>query len=313
MDEGERGSEPGEARRTLMMNTHILCHEFEYFEPKTVEEAAYLMATCSDQARVIAGGTDLLVQMKTGKVFPESLINISRIPALRYLIAERGLRLGALTTFRDLERSATVRERYTALYEAARSISSVQIKNMGTVGGNLCHASPAADSAPPLIALGGTVRAVGKSEERSLPLETFFVGPGKTALDRREILAEVELPELPAQTGSAFLKMVRVSADLAKVSVAAAIVRDDDICSYCRIVLGAVAKTPLRAKRAEAALMGKRFSSDLLKKASEEASEEIDPIDDVRSTAWYRREVSKVLVRDAVNLAWSRAGERKSP
>src|SRR4030043_526955 len=148
-----------------MTNTHILVQEFEYLEPKTIEEAAQSLAKHGKKAKVIAGGTDLLVKMKMGEVHPEVLINLSRIPALRYLIEEKGFRLGALTTFRDLEKSRTIKGKYTALFEAARSVSSVQIKTMGTVGGNLCHGSPAADSAPPLIAFGAKVKLTGPSGE----------------------------------------------------------------------------------------------------------------------------------------------------
>ena len=290
-----------------MINTHILTQEFEYFEPRTIDEAVKYLTDYGEKAKVIAGGTDLLVQMKMGKAYPQHLIHISRIPSLRYLIEEKGLRIGALTPFRDLERSQVIKEKYTALFEAARSVSSVQIKTMGTIGGNLCHASPAADSAPPLIVLGGKVKLVGGAQERVLPLEEFFIGPGETALSPKELMTEIELPEISSKTGSAFLKMGRVSADLSKVSVAVAILRDGDVCKDCRIALGAVAKTPLRAKKAEEMLKGEKVKEALVEKASLQASQEIQPITDLRSTAWYRKEVAKVLVRDAINLAWERA------
>ena len=291
------------------MNTHILSQEFEYVEPRTIEEASLLISRYGEKARLIAGGTDLLVQMKTGKVNPEVLISISRIPALRYLIEEKGLRIGALTCFRDLERSAKIKRQYTALFEAARSVSCMQIKNMGTIGGNLCNGSPAADSAPPLIAFGGRAKWMEREQMKGLPLEDFFIGPGKTVLSPGAVLAEVEVPEMPEGCGSAFLKMGRVSADLAKVSVAAAVVREGKACSHCKIVFGAVGKTPLRTRQAEAILVGKEVREDILEKAAERASEEIEPIDDIRSTAWYRRQVSRVLARDAILLAWRRTTE----
>ncbi len=290
-----------------MINTHILSQEFEYFEPKTIDEAAKYLAKYGTKTRVMAGGTDLLVKMKMGEVHPEVLINISRIPALRYLIDEKGFRLGALTTFRDLEESRAIKEKYTALFEAARSISSVQIKTMGTVGGNLCHGSPAADSAPPLIVLGGKVKLVENGSERILPVEDLFVGPGKTVLSPKELLVEIQIPESAVRIGSAFLKMGRVAADLSKVSVAVAMVREGDVCKDCRIALGAVAKIPLRTKESEAILKGKRVTEVLIERASQEVSEEIRPITDPRSTAWYRKEVAKVMVRDAIKLAGERA------
>jgi carbon-monoxide dehydrogenase medium subunit len=291
-----------------MINTHILPDGFEYFEPRTVEEALHTLATCGKGAKIIAGGTDLLVEMKMGKVQPGCLVNIFRIPALRYLIEERGLRIGTLTSFREIERSPKIRREYTALYEAAHSVTSVQIKHMGTIGGNLCHASPAADSAPPFIALGGKARLVLGDKARVLPLEDFFVGPGKTVLFPHELFVEVQLPEVPHGTGSSFLKLGRVSADLAKASVAVMVIRERDICKECRIVMGAVADKPMRATGTEKILIGEKWSRPLREKAGEKVSEEIRPIDDVRSTLWYRKEVSKVLLRDALELAWERAG-----
>jgi CO/xanthine dehydrogenase FAD-binding subunit len=291
-----------------MINTHILAQEFDYLEPKTIEEAVQSLAKHGKKAKVIAGGTDLLVKMKMGEVHPEVLINISRIPALRYLIEDKGIRMGALTPFRELEKSQVIKEKHTALFEAARSVSSVQIKTMGTVGGNLCHASPAADSAPPLIVLGGKVKLVERGRERILPVEEFFVGPGETVLSPKELLVEIQIPESSSKTGSAFLKMKRVSADLAKVSVAVAVVREGDVCKDCRIALGAVAKVPLRTKRGEELLKGKKVTENLIAKVSNQIAQEIQPITDLRSTAWYRKEVTKVMVRDAIKLAWERAG-----
>lgn len=290
-----------------MVNTHILSHPFEYVEPKTIEEAIQYLATYGEKAKVIAGGTDLIVQMKMDKVHPAYLINIAKLPALRYLIEENGLRISALTPFREVEKSKIIKKRYVALHEAAQSVSSVQIKNMGTIGGNLCNASPAADSAPPLIAFGAKVKLAEGNRERVLTLEEFFIGPGKTVLSSKELLIEIQVPELTSQTGSAFLKMIRVSADLAKISAAVVVTREKDLCRDCKIVLGSVAEVPLRTKEAEKILIGKKFKEDLVQKASFSVSDEIKPINDMRSTAWYRREVSKVLVRDAINLAWERA------
>ena len=290
-----------------MTNTNILIQDFEYLEPKTIEEAAQYLAKHGERARVISGGTDLLVKMKMGELHPRILINISRIPALRYLIEEKGLRVGALTTFRDLEKSPTIKGKYTALFEAARSVSSVQIKTMGTVGGNLCHGSPAADSAPPLVVLGGKVKLVENGSERILPVEDFFVGPGETVLSPKELLVEIQISESSVGMGSSFLKMGRVAADLSKVSVAVAMVREGDVCKDCRIAMGAVARIPLRAKESEAILKGKRVTEALIEKASQEVSEEIQPITDLRSTAWYRKEVAKVMTRNAIRTAWERA------
>jgi len=291
-----------------MLNSHILAQEFDYLEPRTIEEALSLLGTHQGKAKLIAGGTDLLVAMKMGSLSPKCVINISRIPALRFLIEDEGLRIGALTPFRELERSLLVKEKYTALYEAARAVTSVQIKNMGTIGGNLCNASPAADSAPPLIVFGGKVRLLELDRERIFPLEEFFVDNGVTVLSPKELLVEVQIPEFSGPTGSAFIKMGRVAADLAKISIGAMVVREGDLCRECRIAMGGVAKVPLRLKRTEEILRGSDFGEEVVKKAGLEASEEIQPRSR-RSTAFYKKEVTKVLVRDAIHLAWKRAGE----
>ena len=289
-----------------MANSHILSQEFEYFEPRTVEEALSLLGKYEGKARVIAGGTDLLVWMKMGRASPEYLINISRIPALRYLITDKGLRIGTLTPFREVEKHGLIQKKYTAFYEAAKAVTSVQIKNMGTIGGNLCNASPAADSAPPLIAFGGQVRLVKDQKERVISLEEFFVGNGVTCLSPKELLVEVLLAEPPGPTGSAFIKVARVAADLAKISIAARVVRDGKSCQDCGIAMGGVAKVPMRLNKTEEILRGRKFDPALVEKAGQVAADEIQPRSR-RSTSFYKKEVTKVLIRDAFNLAWERA------
>lgn len=289
-----------------MANTHILAQEFEYFEPRNIEEAVLLLATHQGKAKPLAGGTDLLVWMKMGRMNPEVLINIARIPALRFLVEDKGLRIGSLATFGELEKSILIKKKYTALYEAAKAVTSTQIKNMGTIGGNLCNASPAADSAPPLIAFGGRVRLVDHEKERILALEDFFVGNGETVLSPKELLMEVHLPELIGPTGSAFIKMARVAADLAKISIAAMLVREGDTCRECGIAMGGVAKTPFRLKKTEEVIKGKKFTPEVIEKAGLVASEEIQPRSR-RSSAFYKREVTKILIRDAMSLSWKRA------
>lgn len=289
-----------------MINSHILSQKFELIEPHTIEEAMKWISTYGGKAKFMAGGTDLIVRMKMGRVSPEVIINLAKIPALRYLIIEHGLRIGVLTTYRQIERSKLIQKHYTALHEAARAVTSTQIKTMGTLGGNLCHGSPAADSAPPLIAFGARVKTIKGDQERMIPVESFFTGPGQTLLNQEELMVEIQVPEPKANTGSAFVKLGRVSADLAKVSVAVVIEREQDVCRDCKIVMGSVAPVPFRTKGAEIILKGKKFKEDLLKKACLQASEEIKPITDLRSTAWYRKEVAKILVRDVINLAWKR-------
>jgi CO/xanthine dehydrogenase FAD-binding subunit len=290
-------------------NTHLLVQEFEYLEPRTIAEATALLAAYGEDARVMAGGTDLLVQLKLERRQPTHLVSLAKIPDLRGISANGdGVDVGATTTIRAVFKSPLINERYTALAEACNWFSTIQIMNMGTLGGNLCNASPAADTAPPLLCFDAQVTLVSASGERTLPLEEFFLGPGKTALRSDEILTCVLMPPASQNTGSAFVKLARVVADISKTCAAVKIVRTGNLIRDCRIALGSVAPTPVRAPRAEAALVGQPFSVELAEHAGQIAADEIKPITDVRSTREYRQEVSGVMVRDALNLAWARAG-----
>jgi carbon-monoxide dehydrogenase medium subunit len=288
----------------------VLANEFEYFEPRTAEEALSLLDKYGKEASILAGGTDLLVSMKKGDIEPKLLINILGIGDLSYIIENAGLRIGAATPLRSIEKSKMIEERYQALHEAVRALGKVQVRNMGTIGGNICNASPAADTAPALLALSATVKISCSRGDRIVPLEGFFKSPGETILLSNELLTEIKIPSLPKTSGSAFLKVSRVSADLAKVNCAAFVERSGDTCESCRIALGAVAPTPVRVRRAEDVLNGEKFDVSSVRAAALVARDEIKPITDARSTADYRREVSKVLVEETLKIAWKRAGGR---
>jgi len=291
-----------------MSDSRVITKDFEYFAAKSIEEAASMMSEYGSRARVIAGGTDLLVGIKLGRIQPECLINIKGAEGMdRLHESSDSFRIGAGCTFHQVEHSPFIRDHYGALYESARSISSVQIKNMGTIGGNVCNASPASDCAPSLLVLGACVRIKGAGRERKILLEDLFVGPGETTLAQDEILSEIELPILSQSTGSAFSKIGRVSADLAKINVAAFIKRNGDTCEECRIALGSVAPTPVRVKGAEGMMREEKFTEALMERVAQKASEEIFPITDVRSTEAYRREVSKVMTKKILATAWERA------
>lgn len=290
-----------------MVNTRILVLDFKYLEPRSIEEAIANLSEYNRNAKIIAGGTDLLVQMKMERISPGLLINIKKITQLDYINELEGIKIGAITTFSKIEESDVIRKKYSALFEAAHLISSTQIKNMGTIGGNLCNASPAADSAPPLLVFDSKLKIADRKGERIISLKDFFIGPGEKALSPDELLVAIDVPPLSSHTGSAFSKIGRVSADIAKLSVAVLIEKDGDLCKSCKIALGAVAKTPMRAIKAEEVLVGKKFSLSLSEEAARIASEEIQPIDDIRSTGEYRRDVSKVLVRDTLMVAYERA------
>lgn len=297
-----------------MTNSHILVNAFDYYEPETVADAAALLAQHGNRARLLAGGTDLLVQMKIERLAPEVVISLNRIPGLdRIEVRKDSLDLGARASILAIERHPLVRTHYQALAEACTNFSSTQVQTMGTIGGNLGNASPAADSAPSLLAFGATLTLVGPQGERRLPLAEFFVGPGRSALQPGEIITAVALPQPKPGVGSAFAKVSRVTNDIAKANCAVVLTQGaGNLIVDCRLAFGSVAPTPMRARRAEALLVGQAWSEALADAAAEAAAAEVTPIDDVRSTAAYRREAVRVMVSDGLRLAWERAGDEKS-
>lgn len=277
--------------------------DFTYLAPTTLHEAVGLLTEYGQQARVLAGGTDLLLRLKAGQWRPRYVVNIKRIPGLDEISFDpaRGLRLGTLVTAAALARSAVVRAHYPALTQGAGVMASVQIRNLATVGGNLCNAAPSADLAPPLMALDGEAVIVGPQGRRRLSLDAFFRGPGQTALAPGELLVAVEAPPPPPGSAAVYLKnSPRRAMDIAVVGVAVAITRSpgsDLHCEDIRIVLGAVAPTPLRARQAEALLRGREITEENIAQAARTAAQEARPIDDVRGSAWYRRRMVEVLTR----------------
>lgn len=292
-------------------NSHLLLGELDYVEPASVDEACALLAEHAGEARLLAGGTDLLVQLKLERAEARCLIGMRRLPELRRITGEDGLVLGAAATIRSIARSALVRGRYAALQEACEAFSTLQVMVMGTVGGNVCNASPAADTVPALLAFDARAGLRGRHGARAVPLDELFVGPGRTVLHADEMLESLRLAPVSAGTGSAFLKLGRVAADIAKVSVAVRLDREGERIRDCRVALGAVAPTPVRSREAERALRGQAPSAALVQDAARAAAEEIRPITDVRSTAAYRRHAAGVLVQDAIRRAWARAGGRE--
>ncbi len=289
-----------------MANTRILEQEFESFEPRTIHEAVEILHRYEPNAKVMAGGTDLLVQMKQGITSPDYLVDLKKIPELNHITRDGSLRIGAATPLRDVLDYCSRDRRYTALFEAIKSLGRVQIRNVGTIGGNLCNGSPAADSAPPLLVFDSLVKLCSVKGERILRLEEFFKNVNVTVLNPNEILTEIQIPTVPKRFGSAFSKITRGAADISKVSVAVAVERKNDICSSCRIALGSVAPIPMLITGAQGLVIGKKIEFRLLKAVGEKAAEEIEPLTDLRSTADYRRRVAAVLVKDLLWKAWKR-------
>jgi len=273
--------------------------ELQYSEPSTLKEAFSILAK-TEGAMVMAGGTDVIVSMREGKITPSHIVNIKRIAGLDRIqpSAEGGLSVGALATIGAVENSAIVRNAFPMVAEAAHQLGSLPVRNRATVGGNLCNSSPSADMAQPLVALGAVAKIAGPKGRRSVKLEEFFKGPGKTTLSRTEILTEIRIPNPPKDSFSAFMKHgPRQCMDIATVNAAIMVTMKGKVCADAKIVLGAVAPVPMRARKAEAEIRGKLVEDEIVCKVGEIAANECVPISDVRGSADYRREVVNVLIR----------------
>ncbi len=285
---------------------------FQYFEPQSLDEAVSLLGQYGSQASILAGGTDLLVEIKEHLRTPDFVINIKKLAGLNTLHFDpvQGLTIGALVTVREVETNPIVNEKYAGLAQACRELGSIQIRNRATVAGNICHASPSADTLPPLIARDATVKLFGPDGERSLPIGDFFTGPGQTRMGGDEILVEIAVPPPPPRTGNVYIKHGRRQAmELATAGVAITLTLENDRCHQVRIVLGAVAPTPIRALEAEMILRGSHRELETIEAAAEAAMNQSRPISDVRSSAAYRREMVRVLASRAIKRAFDLAAK----
>ena len=285
--------------------------DFEYFAPKTVEEALPLLSRYKGEAKIIAGGQSLLVVMRQGLIAPEYVVDIKGIADLDYLAYDEreGLRIGALTTHRTIEKSPIVQKHFKALSEMETNLATIQTRNWGTIGGNLCHGDPAGDPAPVLMALGAKLKMKSLSGERIVAVEDFSKDLLEVDLGEDEMLIEIRVPVPRPRTGVAHEKLMAMQGDAGIVGAAVALTLKpgEDVCEDARIVVSNAASVPLRAKEAEKRLMGKVIDDTLLAQAGDVASEEADPPSDVHATAEYRREMVKVFVRRAAAKALERA------
>ena len=291
---------------------------FEYLEARTLRQAIGMLQRYGGQARVVAGSTDFLVRWRAGFWHPDYVVNIQRVPGLSRVTYSRGrgLRLGALITIQTLEQHPAIRRHYPALAAAAASFAGVQVRNLATVGGNICNASPSGDTLPALLAYGAECRLSGPDGHRQAGLDQLFTGPGQTVLSHDEVLTEITLPPPAPGTGSLYIKhSPRGAMDIATVGVASVVTVDrrSGVCADARIALGAVAPTPLRAHAAEELLRGKQPNAELLQAAAEMAMSQSSPIDDVRGTAAYRREMVGVLTRRTLERAAAAAAGSPLP
>jgi carbon-monoxide dehydrogenase medium subunit len=284
-----------------------------YHGPESVEDALQLLARLAPDAKPLAGGQSLLVLVRSGLVDPNALIGLKRIPALSSIDGrpDGGLTIGAMVTQHRLEQELLIRERATALAEAAAVVASPPVRRQGTIGGNLCHADPTADPPAALIALGAEVELASLNGRRRLPVEAFFVDYMETAIQADELLVAVHLPGQAPRSGSAYLKLRQRGVDTALVGagVAMSLAEDGRTCAAARIGLAAAGTTPLRALEAERVLIGRPVSEELLEEAGGAAAEESAPLSDTEASEWYRREMIQVYVRRAGALAAARARE----
>ncbi|TMB66750.1 MAG: xanthine dehydrogenase family protein subunit M [Deltaproteobacteria bacterium] len=286
----------------------------DYFEPKTITEALSVLAKYGEHANVIAGGTDVMVDMKY-KEEPGCLVNIKKIPGLD-TIQENGasLQMGPLVTIRDIETSRLVRERLPLLWESCHQFASLQIRNTATIGGNICRASPSGETLAPLLALEAKAKLAFRDGEKTEAFISFFQGPGKTSLGSKGLLTEIEIPYPPKGSHGVYLKhAVRGAMDIAMVGVAVLITADAGNSSLqdVRIALGAVAPTPIRATKTEALLRGRSLTAALVKEAATLAASESSPITDQRSSAEYRGWIVEALTRRGLEQSWKAASGKE--
>ena len=285
---------------------------FELLQPRSLPEALEMKKTHGEKAKVLAGGTDLLVLLKDQKLKAEVVMSLSGIRELNFIRdeKERGVTLGALATHGSVAASPIIRQQFPDLAEACFQVSCVQIQNLGTVGGNLCNASPAADAAPPLLLADAILILASTRGERSVSIHDFFLAPRQTVLKPDEILKEIFIPEVSGRRGATYLKLGRRRAmEIAIVGVGVAVHLNgsDQVASKCRIALGSVAPTPLRARKAEGILTGQEITDQLIEEAAEVAAKEASPISDIRGGAEYRLDMIRVLCRRAARAALARA------
>lgn len=285
--------------------------DFDYIRATTLEEACSLISQYQDTGKILAGGQSLVTMLRQRLIRPEVLIDIYGIKELDYLEfnGKDGLRMGALTKHRTLERSPLIKEKYPVLSELEKSVASVQTRNWGTIGGNICCADPIADPIPALIALGAELKIVSMRGERTVPLENFFLDFFTTVLEPDEILSEIRVPPPAPNSAVEYMKFSTIEAGIkiVSVSVLVAVEPKSDVCRDVKIVMSAVAPIPLFARKASEFLKGKKFTDSLLKEAAEIAAGETNPTSDLHASAEYRKELVKVLVKRATRKAFEKA------
>ena len=285
---------------------------FEYVQPVSVQEAVSVLEREGEDALVLAGGTALVIMLAQGLIRPRYVVDLGGIPELQGIrtLDDGGVRIGALTKVRALERGVRELAGHTPLAEAASQVASVRVRNAATVGGSVCYGEPQTDVPPALIALGGAAVAHGPGGSRRIELERFYAGPYETVLEPGELVGEVALPPQPANSGGCHVKFTIGPSEnkpVVNVSVALSVDAATRKCNGARIVMGAVGPTPLLVTEASALLEGALPNDAAIAEAARLASEQAEPVDDLRGSAWYKRRIVRVLVERAVRCAMERA------
>ena len=287
---------------------------FDYARPYSIGEAVQLLSGAGDKARVLAGGTDLLVQLRADRKQAELVVDVKRIPEMneiRYQ-AEKGLELGSAVPCYQIYRNPLLKEKYPALVDVASIIGGTQIQGRASIGGNLCNAAPSADSIPLLIALGVRCRIAGVDGEREVPVEQFCTGPGRSILKPGELLVSLQFPPPAPGKGACYIRFIpRNEMDIAVAGAGVGVELDNGLIRSARIALASVAPIPLYVPEAGAALAGSPASDDAIQRAADIAKEAAKPITDMRGTVDYRRHLCGVLVRRALHAAIRRAKETR--
>ena len=280
------------------MSSSRIMPEFELLMPQSISEAVEMLAKHKDKAAMMSGGTDIVVSMTKGFVTPY-VISLAEIPDLDYVTYDKkaGLRIGAMATLQQVADTPEVKEHYPALWKSAAINGTPQTRNMGTVVGNILRASPSGDCCCAFLAIGGTVVLEGPKGKREVSIDDFFLKYRETARKSDELAIEIKLPPAASGSANAFARMTRTTLDLSKVNVAVRLDMSGDTCKQARVAIGAVAPTTIRLKKVEALLNGNKITDAVLQKVVETVPGEIKPIDDVRSTAEYRRDVAGVMVK----------------
>ena len=287
-----------------------MIHDFTYLRPTSLQEALSMLSDHKDECKIICGGQSLLIVMRQGLLVTDYLIDIKGLNELSYITydEEEGLKIGATTTHRAVEKSELIRRRCLVLVSVEKRLASIQVRNWGTIAGNLAHGDSSGDLAPVLIALDAKIKLASSKGSRIISLESFYTGLFETATEKDELVVEVQIPPARPGTAAAYKKFNLIESDQAIVGVAAAVtIEKNGACRDARVVLSNAGVTPIRAKSAEKVLIGKRLADALLIKAGEAAAGDADPVSDIHASEEYRRDLTKVLTKRMVRQAWEQA------